>query len=374
MDTMNRIELIQVKGFKSIADLTISQSTPFMVFAGPNGAGKSNLMDALAFFGEIIRLGIDQALRDFGGFAQVHCFKYRKANSRTACFRIHIILSGVGFKYEIHISDMDTLPVLQETLHVNEVLFVKRNNEVVYIKSTDTEELNPINNYPRFLSALVLVSNSHLYAFLSNIRVFRFDPLSAKEPDSSTTDASALDCHGRNIATMLSELEKDNDFRSQVMEWMELLVPGMEYVSTEKQRLDGTTLMTFKETGLKNRFPARLISDGTIYVLCIMTAVLSRSRQKGLTIIEEPERGIHPQGITQLVELIRSHSSLEHPVMITTHSESVVRASHENELWLVNKTGGKTQVKNAGRSAIPLQNINLDKAWLMNFFDGGLPW
>jgi predicted ATPase len=132
--------------------------------------------------------------------------------------------------------------------------------------------------------------------------------------------------------------------------------------------------MTFKETGLKNRFPARLISDGTIYVLCIMTAILSRSRQKGLTIIEEPERGIHPQGITQLVELMRSRSSLEHPVMITTHSESVVRASHENELWLVNKTGGKTQVKNAGRSAIPLQNINLDKAWLMNFFDGGLPW
>lgn len=372
---MNTIELIELKGFKSVADLIIDEATPFQVYAGPNGAGKSNMMDGLAFFGAIVRLGATQALRDFGGYSQVHCFKYRKSKSRTASLKLHISLSGIKYRYFIKILDMDNEPKLQEMLYINDALIIKREKEgVVELRDLNGIQLLPIPNYPRFLSALVLVNNASLYQFMSNIRVFRFDPFSAKEPDSSTTNATELDSHGRNVATMLSELEKNDEFRSQVLDWIELLVPGMENVSTEKQRLDGTTIMTFKETGLKTRFPARLISDGTIYALCIMTAILSRSKQFGLTIIEEPERGIHPQGITQLVELMRTNAALEHPVMITTHSESVVRASHEDELWLVNKIDGKTQVKNAGKSAIALGNMNLDKAWLMNFFDGGLPW
>ncbi|NWE37728.1 AAA family ATPase, partial [Pseudomonas gingeri] len=122
-------------------------------------------------------------------------------------------------------------------------------------------------------------------------RVYRIDPIAAKEPDNSTADATMLDSHGRNVATMLSILENDKHFRTQVLEWIELIVPGMENVSTEKQRLDSTTVITFKEEGTRTHFPARLISDGTIYALCIMTAVLSRTSQAGLTIIEEPERG-----------------------------------------------------------------------------------
>ncbi len=38
-----------IKGFKSIADLSLMNSPPFIVFAGANGAGKSNITDALAF-------------------------------------------------------------------------------------------------------------------------------------------------------------------------------------------------------------------------------------------------------------------------------------------------------------------------------------
>jgi predicted ATPase len=105
-----------------------------------------------------------------------------------------------------------------------------------------------------------------------------------------------------------------------------------------------------------------------------MTAVLSRSNQLGLTIIEEPERGIHPKAIAELVSLMRENAQVEHPVFVTTHSESIVRSSKAQELWLVNKEAGKTQLKNAAASATDLGDLNLDTAWLMNFFDGGLPW
>ncbi len=148
----------------------------------------------------------------------------------------------------------------------------------------------------------------------------------------------------------------------------------MESVSTEKQRLDSSTVITFKEEGTKARFPARLISDGTIYALCILTAVLSRSKSSGFTIIEEPERGIHPKAIGELVQLMRENATVEHPILITTHSESVVRNLETSELWLVSKEDGKTQLKSAADAGVDKKNIPLDTAWLTNLFDGGLPW
>ena len=133
-------------------------------------------------------------------------------------------------------------------------------------------------------------------------------------------------------------------------------------------------MIKFKEEGTKAHFPANLISDGTIYALCIMTAVLSRAKKHGITLIEEPERGLHPKGIEALVDLMRQNASIEHPVFVTTHSESLVRASKVSELWLVNKLEGKTVAKNAAQSSAALDGLNLDTAWLMNMFDGGLPW
>ena len=38
-----------------------------MVLAGANGAGKSNVVEALAFFGAVVRDGVNHAIKDFGG-------------------------------------------------------------------------------------------------------------------------------------------------------------------------------------------------------------------------------------------------------------------------------------------------------------------
>lgn len=173
---------------------------------------------------------------------------------------------------------------------------------------------------------------------------------------------------------MLAAIEKDDDARTQITEWMELLVPGMYKILTEQQHLDGRTVIKFQEHGTRGSFPANLISDGTIYALCIMVAVISRAKGYGITLIEEPERGIHPKAITELVQLMRDNATPEHPVFVTTHSESLVRASTRDELWLANKEDGKTNMKNAAQHSGDLGSLNLDTAWLMNVFGGGLPW
>lgn len=370
-----QIEHLKITGFKSVSNLSIRDVSPFMVLAGPNGAGKSNITDALSFLGTVIQRGASRAIRDAGGFHQIHCFKSRKEKRTTISFEVAIQLEGKHFAYKLNITEINKSPKLYEQLEINgEVVIDRRVDNDVKIALGESAQMQLLPDYPSEMTLLMLLSHLELYQFLTNIQVFRIDPISAKEPDSSATDTTALDTHGHNVATMLSVLGKDKKFKNQVMDWIELIVPGMESVSTERQRLDGSTVITFKEEGTRTRFPARLISDGTIYSLCIITAILSRYNQYGLTIIEEPERGIHPKAIGELVQLMRDNASVSHPIFVTTHSESVVRNSEADELWLVNKRGGKTHLKSAASDELDLQQLPLDKAWLMNLFDAGLPW
>lgn len=369
------IDRIKIVGFKSVSNVILEQLQPYSVFAGPNGSGKSNLTDSLAFVGSVIEFGAERAIRKFNGFSQIHCYKFKKQKARTFEFSIEASFKGEAIAYTMKIHHMDTAPTLEERLIVNgKNVLIRKKGESAKLSLSDADAFDEVPNMPADVSALMFTRHLPLYEYLTNIRVFRFDPLGAKEPDASSTDANALDSHGHNVATMLAALEKNPDFRAQVTEWMELLVPGMEKVGTEQQRLDGRTVIKFKESGTRAYFPANLISDGTIYALCIMTAVLSRAKGYGLTLIEEPERGIHPKAIAELIGMMRDNATPEHPVLVTTHSESVVRASRKEELWLVNKEDGKTIVKNAGLNSGDLGTLNLDTAWLMNLFDGGLPW
>lgn len=364
---------LTIKGFKSITELTLRESPPFIAFAGANGAGKSNIADALAFFGAVVKTGATQAIRSFGGFQQIHCYKLRKENRTTASLHLELELNQNKFIYDLKIKGMDKKPSITENLTINGKNYIDRKQPDKYHIILGGE-LTLLPSYSPDMTALMMLGETALYQFMTNISVYRIDPLGAKQADNAKTDGTFLDNHGTNIASVLAAMESDNDFKQQILQWMELIVPGLENVSTEEQKLDGSTALTFKEQGTKARFPAHLISDGTIYTLCMMTAILSRAKQPGVTIIEEPERGIHPKAIGELVQLMRENASTEHPIIITTHSESVVRNLEPEELLLISKQEGKTQLQHAADAGVDKKQIPLDTAWLMNMFDGGLPW
>ena len=152
---------------------------------------------------------------------------------------------------------------------------------------------------------------------------------------------------------------------------------GLENIQTEQQRLDGSITLMFKEEGTERRFPAHLVSDGTMYALCLLVAVIGTPSQGGMTLIEEPERGLHAKAIRELVDMMRQQASPENPIWLTTHSASVVRALKLNELILVDKVDGCTVMKRADAvnlSEEDMAPLGLDEVWLSNLLGGGLPW
>ena len=369
------IKKLEIIGFKSIDHLVLEDVSPFTVFAGANGAGKSNIVDALVFFSRVISLNPKQAMREFGGFAHVHCFGRSEEQQTNMGFGIEIVLNGQFYQYALSIINADSQPQIEELLKVDDKVFLVQIPDK-HVKVTFSKN-GTLQTFPmKFIgeSALRFGTNPLFQLFLNNTRIFRIDPLLAKAPCSYNSDDSELSTDGSNVATILAALENDENFVEQVMEWLELIVPSMEEIKSETQHLDASTILTFQEEGTQKRFPARLVSDGTMYTLCILTAVLSRIKKPGITIIEEPERGIHPKAIGELVNLMRENASVEHPILLTTHSEAVVRNLEAAELSLVDKEAGETKVHYAKDAGVDDSKIPLDKAWLTNLLDGGLPW
>ena len=215
------------------------------------------------------------------------------------------------------------------------------------------------------------------FELLKNLNVYRIEPTGAKEPEISDFYSMRLEHTGQNLASVLQYLETDPKVRENILDWMEMIVPGIENIQTEQRRLDDRITLMFKEEGTEKQFPAHLVSDGTMYALCLLVAVIGAPSQGGMTLIEEPERGLHAKAIRELVDMMRQQASPENPIWLTTHSASVVRALKLSELILVDKVDGYTIMKRADAvnlSEEDMAPLGLDEVWLSNLLGGGLPW
>ncbi len=381
--TEKTIRRLKIENFKSIDSLEVKGLAPFSVFAGANGSGKSNFFDALDFVSLFVRGGLEIARHEHGGFANIQSKKREGEDAKTFSFEIECDLlekqkeMPTTFLYLLSSDFLDSDPKIEEYLYVNGERSIERIRSKFVHYENGTESLLA-GEFPSIYSVLPHFPTHPLTKLLRNLHVYRIDPTGAKEPDKSDLDPTMqLERKGNNLASVLHRLEGDEAIREEIQDWMEMIVPGIENIQTEHQRLDGSTAVRFKEEGIENPFPAHLVSDGTMHALCLLVAVLDAPSGCGITLIEEPERGLHPKAIRKLIDLMRQQASSENPIWLTTHSESVVRALKLSEFVLVDKIDGRTTMKSADDGNISQEDLaplGLDEAWLSNLLAGGIPW
>jgi len=380
--TEKTIRRLKIENFKSIDSLEVKGLAPFSVFAGANGVGKSNFFDALDFVSLFVRGGIEIALRAHGGFANIHSKKREGEDAKKFSFEIECDLlkeqeeTPSPFHYSLSIDNLDSEPGIKECLEFNEEQTIKEKEDKGEINATG--KWSVVSEGPIY-SALSLDHRNHpLTKLLRNLNVYRIGPRrGTKELDKTDFDPTQLESKGSNLVSVLHRLEGDQAIRENILDWMEMIVPGVENIQVEQQRLDGRIALLFKEEGIEKPFPSHLVSDGTMHALCLLVAVLDAPSGGGMTLVEEPERGLHPKAIYELIDLMRQQASPENPIWLTTHSESVVRALRLSEFVLVGKIDGRTRIKPADAGNISQEDLaplGLDEAWLSNLLAGGIPW
>ncbi len=320
------IESIEIKNFKSIVDLKIEKPNPFSVFVGTNACGKSNIFTAIDLLFYSYYNSPQKGFNDYGG-KQILNF-YRQNQNVEISLRTDI---------------------KERLAFVNDI----QNNSISRVEIRE-----PFNEK---------LVNQFCYLFI-------------KEGFKENPKISILEKDGSNFKTVLKEkILSDIPTKDAFIRKLRNAVADISEVNIEKSMIDGADELYIKDKNYPEvKIPETLISEGTKRIIILLTAIL-QSKEPQFICIEEPENGIHPFVLEPFIDTIRNICESEgHYVWLTTHSPTLVRHLKRQELIIVDKREGQTQIKKASDKTFDdyfsEENLSLDDAWLANFFDGGLPW
>ncbi|WP_273216379.1 AAA family ATPase [Runella zeae] len=335
-----KIQRIHIKNFKSIVDLEIIEPNPFTVFVGPNGSGKSNIFEALEFF-----WGDGVEIRLFGGAEKLQN-------------RILPISENFKFFFQADIFDSGIIEDSYFSEHqyrgIRGSLAIKNGNE------NEQQRIKKSNS--RALVYEEFRKNNTSRIFIRN---------TAKQKINYDDD-SKLNFSASNLEKVLKRILQDDEKKQEIREWLDLFIPGFERVEIVSSELSSTDTLVMYEKGVQKPFTKDLLSDGTYNILALLTAVY-QSDQPQFLCIEEPENGLNPYVIRKLVDFFRDACEEKgHYIWLNTHSGTLVDCLTPEEVILVDKAGGQTQIKQL--KGLNLHGLDMAEAWLSGALGGGTPW
>jgi len=321
-----------IKNYKSLENVEISEPSKLVVFAGANASGKSNIFEAVEFLMHAAMTTGTIAFDIFGGAKNV--VNYKASKQKGQFLEIILDLSfgndkqnaRFGIKYDIQTKQLT--------------------REFTGIKKLDER-----------------IVNSFSRIFIDNY----------KRAENKLKIYNKLWIDAANLSSILKLILENEKKKTEIIEWIQILIPEIESVSVEKDFGGKEELMVIEKSYPDKPFAGDLISEGTHNIIALL-ALFYQTDQPQFVCIEEPETGLNPAVLSELVPFLREMTEkYHHHIWITTHSASLVSELIEEELIIVNKKKGATQVNQCKDG--DFEKMRPDEAWMSNMLKGGgLPW
>ncbi len=339
------ITRIEVDGFKSLRDFALDLE-PFTVLLGPNSAGKSNVLEALGLVARLATEPVAEAMKQGRGRILDQFTRHEGDSAKEIRLAVEVFLHGDvplaepgastrqnRFRYEITIeraprgSGVERLIIRDERLrcmrrerdgwidaHPNfapiagyavggtdDFITLKQNERRVIESPSAWPEERQASAAHAYLSGARSSNANAVRRDLWGYRLLQLDASRLRAP-SEGIDSEALAVDASNLPTILAGLPAPRlgEIRADLVR----LVPGI--ASFEVVPEDDGFRIDFELSG-GQRLPARLVSDGTLRALALLTA-LRLDPRPSLIAIEEPENGIYPGKLRALLSLLRDVS------------------------------------------------------------------
>lgn len=348
---------IEIDGFKSFEKFDVSLS-PFVVILGTNASGKSNLFDAIRLLSNLATKDVSEALKDMRGEPLEQFRKDSNGHVREMSLAVEVLvdptvrdpwgteveLTHTRIRYEIKLERRELRPGVERVVVSHEVatpILRKddawssgpqfsswfRAQQLKYKRSVPLLETqtNGGSNYfeirqdgrqgrkrpavgaeASVLSSITNTEFAHLYALREEMRGWRLlqlDPLLLRKP-SPLGSPDILQTDGANLAAVLARIKAETRTQtrpdgvlSAIAAQLNSLVPGVKRIDVEPDDREYRVEISMRD-GIP--FSSRVVSDGTLRILALLT-LLNDPRHRGVVCFEEPENGIHPARLGQLV-------------------------------------------------------------------------
>ena len=390
------VKKVEIENFKNFNELNVELDN-FNILIGANACGKSNFIQIFRFIKDIENEGLENAISMQGGVeylrninlgaskklrfkivlkAEKETVSPIRQNFLSEIYEIiyefvlefqktrqsyRILKDEMIRKFELFkIEKKDRKKIRKENLGKGELIVSKTKGNIAYKfipPNGFTASLKDLFYYPyRHRSVIglkskeLLIETPFIYDFfyrknLFDAAIYDFDP---KLPKKSTPIKGkiALEEDGSNLALILNNIIRNKDRERKFSNLIKDFLPFIEKVDIDKL-VDKSLIFKLREKYFQKKYlPASLISDGTIHITALIVALYFEEYFNGgrLTIIEEPERNIHPHLISKVVDMMKNASKSKQ-ILVTTHNPEVVRhAELENLLFMYRDKDGFSSI------------------------------
>jgi predicted ATPase len=340
------IQQFRVQNYKAIFNVTLDL-TPLHALIGPNDSGKTSLLEAVAALCRSVDHDLNQAfLGSWEGRELV-----RDGKSFPVVLGAGCVEASQHFEYDLILDfgpEGRHVNVNAETLRTDDArpldsLNVERERTLVASRS-----LKPATVSRKDIPALDLVRTS-----LGGVEYCRWDPrLLALPVAPHPTRRFRLESSGFGLALLLDDiLSYDRDSFGVLEERFRQFFPRVKSIKLQWEagyrsppddthhvlKLDRATGkgIHFQMANGDHLLPASQASDGMLLVLAYI-ALLQRPQPPRVILVEEPENGIYPKRLREVLAMLRElvEKDGKTQVLLTTHSPYILDFVKPEEVTL----------------------------------------
>ncbi len=332
---------VRIRGYKSIAFCDVNLE-PLTILVGRNASGKSNFLDALAFLRDIVRFGVNEAVKRHGGVETILC---RLSADRSVLIEIECCyaVSGVTdlwhaiYCIEIVFPKKRPARISHEHLKLAQdkwwLGYTNSNGRVTCgaVDDQPQDRLWKVKNRP-FLDVYTDSPVPEFSESLEAITAYNFHPevmrrLLAPDP------GWYLERDGSNLASVIETThENEEEIIERVGRYLSAITGSVELLDVVKYGEYETVRFRVprNDRGQPLEFDAASMSDGTLRALAALVAAFQIVLPHGhpsLVAIEEPETSLHPAAMRALVDAL-DEATARTQILLTTHSAELLDNPH----------------------------------------------
>ena len=331
-----------------------------MFLVGPNASGKSNLLDALRFLRDLVRVGggLEKAVADRGGVARLRSLAARR--SPEIVIDVQIANDDTtNWQYRIGIAqDNNARTYLkEEQVWKTGQLILSRPDEhdkvdKELLHQTHLEQINSNRNFREIAD------------FFNTIQYYHVIPQLIRDPERSV--GRKFDPFGSDFLEQIADTPKrmQESRLKRIEAALRVAIPQLEELTQYKDNR-GIPHLRAKYDHWKSKGVWQTeadFSDGTLRLIGLLWALLDGN---GPLILEEPELSLHAEVVRHIPEMMASlQKEQARQILVSTHSSDLLSdpGVAADEVLLLRPGSAGTMVE-----------VGIDVAGVQPLLDAGLP-
>ena len=299
-----------------------------LLIVGPNASGKSNMLDALRFLRQTASAGggFQHAVASRGGIARVRCLAARNFNRGRVTLGMTLGDDDTPDEWMYEITFSAEPRGRHRPILVNEI--VRRRGEMVIERPTNEDEADPERMTQTYLEQVNANREfRRIVEFLKSIRYLHLVPHLMRAPERTGNPDG--DPYGSELLLRIARTPERTRNRSlrRISQALKTAVPQLDRLELVQDEIG--------RWHLKARYrhwrpqPARhdeqSFSDGTLRLIGLLWTLLEGRRDRGPTLLDDPELSLHTSVVRQLPTVFsRTRGAGGPQVLISTHSREIL--------------------------------------------------